>query len=115
MDIKIVPGTESEVSQPFLQGMADRMAASKFKYGPVALSKGKVDPIKSLKVRLDNYERTGNAEWLMDVGNFAMIEFMHPSHPDAYFRATDSRESPGRVWRGESNPVQDRNVPDRID
>lgn len=27
--------------------------------------------------------------------NFAMIEYMHPSHPQAHFRATGSDESPG--------------------
>ena len=34
----------------------------------------------------------------MDVANFAMIEFMHPKHSKAFFKATDSDGSPGRVW-----------------
>jgi hypothetical protein len=100
MDIKDfggVPGSEN--SQEFHQGMVDRMGVSYFKYGLVADAyPAKVDAIASLRARLDRYEADGNTEWLMDVGNFAMIEFMRPRHPKAQFRATDSDESPGRVW-----------------
>jgi len=102
MNIKVI--TESEVSREFLQGMANRMDVSFHKYGPVALAKGKVNEIESLKKRLELYEKggalksgvvvePGNTEYLMDVANFAMIEFMHRGS-DA-FRATDTHESPG--------------------
>ena len=94
---KSVPDTE--FSMVFLQGMVDRMGVSYFKYGPVAEAKGKINEIESLKIRLNKYLETGNTEYLMDVANFAMIEFMQPSHPRAYFRPTDARESPGRVWQ----------------
>jgi hypothetical protein len=82
----------SEMSQEFLQGMANRMDLSFMKYGRVADAKGKVDELASLRKRLQRYEETRNTEWLMDVANIAMIEFMH--HPES-FRATDSHESPG--------------------
>lgn len=89
----------SEFSEPFAQGMADRMAASYCKYGAVADAyPSKVDAIESLKVRLARYEATGNTEWLLDVANFAMIEYMHPRHAAAHYLPTDSEESPGRVW-----------------
>lgn len=88
----------SEFSEPFVKGMKDRMAVSYFKYGKVADAyPHKVNAIESLHKRLDRYLETGNTEWLMDVANFAMIEFMHPAHPEAHFRATDSNESPGRA------------------
>lgn len=45
--------------------------------------------------RLRLYRETDNTEWLVDLANFAMIEYMHPSHPQAHFRATGSNESPG--------------------
>jgi hypothetical protein len=108
MEIKTADGVpSSEVSREFLQGMADRMAVSYCKYGRVAEAYPKrVDAIASLKLRLEKYAQTGNTEWLMDVANFAMIEFMHPRHPEAHFRPTDSRESPGRKWHGEVNPLQ---------
>jgi hypothetical protein len=79
--------------------MYDRMAVSFCKYGKVADAyPAKVDAIESLKKRLDKYMETGNSEWLMDVANFAMIEFMYPRHTTAHYRPTDSAESPGRVW-----------------
>lgn len=98
----------SEFSEQFVQGMADRMAFSFHKYGP--LTKNYPVPahaLDSLMDRLRKYEETGNTEYLMDVGNFAMIEFMRPAHPKAFFRPTDSNESPGvRLWTGKR--VQDR-------
>src|SRR5262245_26644712 len=88
---------ETEFNQSFVQGMADRMAVSYAKYGAVADAYPKrVDAIASLRKRLDKYEQTGNTEWLMDVANFAMIEFQHPKHPNAHYEATDSKASPGR-------------------
>jgi len=88
----------TEVCVPFIKGMVLRMCLSREKYG--AVKDGypeKVDAIGSLKVRLQKYEETGNTEYLMDVGNFAMIEFMLPRHPKAHYKATDSNESPGRL------------------
>ena len=100
MGVKRAKGVpDSEYSDRFDQGRYDRMAISYFKYGLVAEAyPARVDAIASLKKRLEKYEQDGNTEWLMDVGNFAMIEYMHPRHPKAHFRATDSDESPGRAW-----------------
>lgn len=90
---------KTEFSEPFVDGMKNRMAISYFKYGPVQLNAGKkfVNEMESLKLRLKKYEDTGNTEFLIDVANFAMIEYMYPSHPNAYFKATDSNESPGLI------------------
>lgn len=89
---------ESEYSHEFLQGMVDRMAMSFYKYGRVADAyPHKVDALKSLRDRLRKYDETGNTEFLMDAANFAMIEFMHPSLPGAFYQATDADQSPGRV------------------
>ena len=88
----------SEVSETFVQGMRDRMAMSFFKYGRVADAyPHKINALESLRKRIERYEETGNTEWLMDVANFAMIEFMHPAHVRAHFKATDSSDSPGRA------------------
>lgn len=90
----------TEVSEEFIQGMRNRMLMSFYKYGPV---KGgyphRVKAIDSLYARLDKYKETGNTEWLIDASNFAMIEFMCPSHSEAHFKATGSEESPGRVTK----------------
>lgn len=88
----------TEVSEPFIEGMRNRMEVSFHKYGPVADAyPSKVDAIGSLTQRLREYARTGNTEFLIDAANFAMIEFMHPRHPNAFFKATDSDASPGRI------------------
>jgi len=88
----------TEFSERFVKGMRDRMVVSYHKYGPLVLAyPDKVSALQSLSQRLDKYRETGNTEWLMDVANFAMIEFMRPSHPQAHFRGTDAHESPGRI------------------
>ena len=115
MEIKWSPNVpQSEFSQQFAQGMADRMSTSYFKYGLVAEAyPTRVDAIASLKKRLEKYEATGNLEWLMDVANFAMIEFMRPRHASAHFKATDSKESPGRKWNDEIDFTSRANNPSR--
>lgn len=124
MELKTVT---SENSIDFHQGMVNRMDLSFAKYGRYkanAIGELKKDYIKDLSntlsnflakwdgkqassansnttssilLRLIKYLNTGNTEWLMDVGNFAMIEFVCPQVPKAHFRATDSHESPGLV------------------
>lgn len=90
---------EREFSDAFVLGMRQRMRVSYFKYGALAKAyPKKLDAIKSLHVRLKKYEETGNTEYLIDAANFAMIEFMHPKHPEAHFTAEDSHASPGRVF-----------------
>ncbi|MCB9379408.1 MAG: hypothetical protein H6513_01820 [Acidimicrobiaceae bacterium] len=87
-----------EFSYEFVQGMANRMAVSYHKYGALADAyPHRMDALASIAQRLSMYAETGNTEWLMDVANYAMIEFMHPGHPVAHFEATDSDASPGRV------------------
>ena len=89
----------SEFSDEFVRLMKNRMAVSYHKYGAIADAyPHRVSALKSLEARLQQYHETGNTEWLVDAANFAMIEFMLPSHPDATFVATDSDASPGREW-----------------
>lgn len=101
----------TEYSHHFLQGMVDRMAVSFHKYGAVNDAyPDRVDAIASLQKRLETYAETGNTEFLMDAANFAMIEFMRPRHPDAYFKATDSDESPGRITTSGNVNKSDKNL-----
>lgn len=91
---------DTQVSDQFLRGMIARMEMSFFKYGDIRDAYPKrINAIESLRQRLDKYAETGNTEYLIDAANFAMIEFMLPSRPDAFFAATDSDQSPGRVDR----------------
>lgn len=87
-----------DTSRKFHDLMDAAMLVSGFKYGAVSDAyPDKVSAMESLKKRLDAYKKTGNAEYLVDVANFAMIEFMHPAHAKAHYQATDAAGSPGRV------------------
>ena len=85
----------TEYSEKFDTLRKNRMITSFFKYGPVVTnySQGLIDNAKSLKARLNMYLRTGNTEYLVDVANFAMVEFMQPQHPQAHFDAMDDGKS----------------------
>lgn len=69
------------------------MVMSYYKYGP-AKDNYKLDrtmkAIGSLEMRLQKYKDTGNLEFLADIANFAMLEFMYPQHPKAHYQPTDS-------------------------
>lgn len=112
LSLKLVPEVpSSEYSTQFLQGMLDRMGVSYFKYGSADLVyPDDLDALASLHRRVERYRDTGNTEWLIDAANFAMIEFMYPSHPEAHYRGTDSAESPGRVRRVDGKPTQHDNL-----
>lgn len=85
----------TEYSKYFDTLRENRMIISHPKYGPIRENYGNklVSAIKNLKKRLELYEETGNTEYLADVANFAMIEFMYPQHTKAHF--DNISESPG--------------------
>ena len=92
---------QSEINMRFVQGMANALATSFFKYGKMRDKPGNIfDHKANIRKRLQKYEESGNTEWLIDVANFAMIEFTNPSHPDAHFEGTDSDASPGLKYVG---------------
>lgn len=84
----------TEWSYRFEELQKKAMLMSYYKYGPVVKNHTKdnnhMDAVANLKKRLELYEKTGNTEFLVDVANFAMIEFMNPQHPKAHFKGTDS-------------------------
>ena len=85
---------KTEWSQRFEELRKKAMIMSYFKYGRIKQNHSKdnnhMDAVANLKKRLELYEKTGNTEYLVDVANFAMIEFMSPQHPEAHFKGTDS-------------------------
>ncbi len=87
-----------DFSEDFVRKMRNRMLVSHYKYGWVKDTYPELaDAVASLEQRLALYKKTGNTEHLIDVANFAMIEFMFPRHPNAHFEAGDSDSSPGLV------------------
>lgn len=92
MDEKIL---KTEYSEEFDLKRKNRMIVSFHKYGPIEENYGNklVSAIKNLEKRLNLYKETGNIEYLLDVGNFAMIEYKYPQHEKAHFN--NLSESPG--------------------
>lgn len=91
MDTKQILATE--YSEWFDEIRKNMMVVSYYKYGPLAENYKQekcLDAIGNLKKRLEKYEETGNTEFLADIANFAMIEFMYPQHPKAFYKPTDT-------------------------
>lgn len=81
-----------EYSDRFDRLRKDMVRISFFKYGPAKknFAEGRVDAIKSLEIKLNAYKDTGNTEYLADVANYAMFEFMYPIHQTAHYKPTDN-------------------------
>lgn len=88
-----------EYSDKFDELRKNRVETSYFKYGPAKqnFGRGYVDAIGSLEKCLQKYKDTGNTEYLCDLANYAMFEYMYPQHEKAHFKATESGESAGIV------------------
>lgn len=80
----------TEWSPKFEQLMRNRLLIGRFRYGKMSdPNKGKFDMVGSMIYRLRLYQSTGNLEHLVDVANLALVEFVHPQHPNAHFDAED--------------------------
>lgn len=88
-----------EYSERFDTLRRNRVEVSFYKYGPARknFATGNVQAIPTLEKCLQKYRNTGNTEYLCDLANYAMFEFMFPQHPKAHFRSTSSEESAGIV------------------
>ena len=84
---------KTEYSEKFDEIRKNMMVVSYYKYGSLQENYEKfkcMDAIGNIEKRLQKYRETGNTEFLADVANFAMIEFMYPSIPGAKYTPTDS-------------------------
>lgn len=84
---------KTEYSERFDEIRKNMMVTSYFKYGPMRENYGKfkcMDALGNIEKRIAKYKETGNTEFLADVANFAMIEFMYPSVEGAKYTPTDS-------------------------
>lgn len=88
-----------EYSDEFDKLRKNRVATSFYKYGSAKdnFLTGNVQAIPTLELCLNKYKETGNLDYILDLCNYAMFEFMYPQHPKAHFRATESHESAGIV------------------
>lgn len=82
---------KTEYSKEFDEHRKKAMVNSYYKYGPCKDNYGKykcLDARGNIRKRLEKYEETGNTEFLVDLANYAMLEFMYPSIDGAHFTPT---------------------------
>ena len=85
-----------DFSEPFVAKMRNAIEMSHYKYGYASKTYPELaQAYKCIKQRLELYEKTHNKEYLVDVANFAMLEFLYPAFSDAKYIPQDSDASPG--------------------
>ena len=85
-----------DFSTEFIRKMENAIEMSHYKYGWASDTYPELaQAYKCIEERLEMYRKTHNTEYLVDVANFAMLEYMHPSFSDAAYAPTDSDKSCG--------------------
>ena len=85
-----------DFSAEFIEKMKNAIETSHYKYGFASKTYPELaQAYKCAKERLEEYEKTHNKEFLVDVANFVMLEFLYPAFPDAKYTPTDSDKSIG--------------------
>jgi hypothetical protein len=74
----------------------DRLAKGKlihgaYRYG-LLKENNNFDFIESMKTKIARYEKAHNLELLVDIRNYAMLEFLKPKYNDAYYHNEDDTE-----------------------
>lgn len=83
-----VEDTFKRFDERFIRKMRKRIGMGFFRYGD---SKS-YNYLEGIKKKLARYEETKNLEFLVDVANYAMLEFNDPILEGTYFEAIDDDE-----------------------
>lgn len=87
---------QRDFSTEFVAHMKNAILTSHYKYGWMSQTYPELaQAYKCIRERLELYEKTHNTEYLVDIANFAMIEYKHPAFPDSRYTPTDSDKSLG--------------------
>lgn len=78
---------DSKFSKKFVEMMQNRLNIGTFRYGEALLNADKFIPYMKTKIKL--FIETGNDELLVDIANYAMLEFRYGKHPNKHFKAID--------------------------
>lgn len=85
-----------DFSEAFIAKMKNAIEMSHYKYGWASKTYPELAQAhKCIEQRLELYQKTHNTEYLVDVANFAMLEFLYPAFPDSKYIPTDSDKSCG--------------------
>ncbi len=85
---------KTEWSPEFEKLMRNRLLMGALRYGvmghgSVPENKPQYNRIESIRKRLKFFEESGNAEWLVDIANMALLMFEERQHPNFHFEAGD--------------------------
>lgn len=81
---------EKQWSDDFEQLMKNRLMMGALRYGGMQKPcNGAEFNTDQIVARVSRYIKTGNAEHLVDVANFALVEFVQKLHPNYHFKAID--------------------------
>ena len=81
---------KSEWSYEFERLMRNRLILGAFRYGKIgAKNKPKYDRIADMEKRIYLYRRTGNTEYLVDIANLSLVEFVEGEHKTKHFKPID--------------------------
>jgi uncharacterized protein YyaL (SSP411 family) len=81
----------------FLEYMFNRLIMGRLRYGPKKANAPKYDYAGSIEGKIKLYKETGNTEYLVDIANYAMLEFRHGAHPSKHFSSTDDADHCRRI------------------
>ena len=85
-----------DFSEAFINKMKNAIEMSHYKYGWANKNYPELaQAYKCIAERLELYINTQNKDYLVDVANFAMLEFLYPAFEKAHYTPTDSDKSPG--------------------
>jgi len=81
---------KTQWSKEFEQLMKNRLIAGAFRYGPLNEQNPKdTDQITNAIERLKRYQKTGNAEYLIDSANLCLVAFVFKEHPNFHIANID--------------------------
>lgn len=85
---------ETQWSSKFEELMRNRLIMGALRYGNVlgTVDKSKYDLVHSIERRVRLYKESDNAEYLVDIANYALLEFVNESHPKFHFEMIDDGE-----------------------
>lgn len=87
---------QRDFSDEFIAKMKNAIETSHYKYGWASKTYPELAQAhKCIAERLELYYKTHNKDYLIDIANFAMLEYLYPEYSDAHYTPTDSNASPG--------------------
>lgn len=83
---------QTEWNAEFENLMRNRLLMGALRYGLMKdPEKAKYNYLEAMEDKIKQYRITGNDELLVDIGNYALLEFTLGRHPNKHFKATDDK------------------------